>query len=145
MGTNYYIKLNDDIVHIGKASWGWQFIFQANTNYYESNKRGINRFLKLHKDQLYDEYGTYVNIENFWELVETKGSGVNLRTYHDYPRCLKFYDSAGNRIPKNFFRFDKTEDREIYERLPECKSILIHFIEEEILVDGLVFHNSEFT
>lgn len=145
MGTNYYINCEDNTVHIGRSSFGWQFIFQTNTNYYESNKLGINRFLKLHKDQLYDEYGTNINIKDFWELVEKKRSGVNLRTYHDYPHCLKFYDFEGERISEYMIKFDKIEDRVIYDRLPEYKSTLVRFIEKEILVDGLVFYNSEFT
>ena len=72
MGTNYYIRLDDDRsndIHVGKSSFGWKFIFQVNSKQYSPNKVGVNRFLKLHRDKFYDEYGKeekiYVRVEEY--------------------------------------------------------------------------------
>lgn len=148
MGTNYYVRIDnnrDNDIHIGKSSGGWKFIFQTNTNFYESNKRGVNRFLKLHKTDIYDEYGKRISVEDFWDLVKIKENGIDLKSYYNYPYCLKFYDTKGEKIPGDMIKFEKHEDIITHRDLPLVKSILIRFIQEETIVDGLVFHDAEFS
>ena len=149
MGTNYYIRLDDDRsndIHVGKSSFGWKFIFQVNSKQYSPNKVGVNRFLKLHRDKFYDEYGSNVDIGEFWELVEQKKDGVDVKTYHNYPDCLKFYDNnTGELIPEDEIIFKNPRELQTYKDLPFNKSVLEHFLQEETIVDGLVFHDAEFS
>lgn len=140
MGTNYYIQReNGEEIHIGKASFGWQFIFQTNPEYYESTRVGVNRFLKLNKNNLYDEYGERVRIEDFWDMVEKKKDGLTLKEYYDYPDCLQYYD-RGEKI----YIPEHQRDR-VYEDLPQDLRTVERFIGEESVVDGLVFHDCEFS
>ena len=83
MGTNFYVKLekdNGDVeeVHIGKRSAGWKFLFCNNPDHYKPTKRDLNRFLVLHKDSFYDEYGELQDPELFWESVEAFNGGIDL-------------------------------------------------------------------
>ena len=55
----YYYKVvleNEVEVFFGEYSLGWKFIFKSHNHLYETSKRGINRFLKLHKYDLFVEY-----------------------------------------------------------------------------------------
>ena len=147
MGTNYYIRIDnnnrDSDVHIGKSSGGWQFIFQTNPTYYHADKNSVNRFLKLHKDNLFDEYGINISIDNFWKLVEEKKEGLTLREYYRYPECLNFYSYAGRKLPKSELQNSELVD-EIYTRLPAELEFLERFMKDEFFVDGIVFHDTEF-
>lgn len=84
MGTNFYVRLkkNDgeiEEVHIGKRACGWKFLFCDNPKYYLPTKRDLNRFLVLHKNEFYDEYGDLQDPEKFWkESVEAFSDGVDL-------------------------------------------------------------------
>ena len=82
MGTNYYVRLKDKEIHIGKSSCGWMFLFAPNPEHYDNTKAGINRFLKLHKNEFYDEYDRLVDIREFWNMVESKKEGFTLLSYY---------------------------------------------------------------
>lgn len=150
MGTNYYIRLDnnnrDSDVHIGKSSGGWQFIFQTNPTYYHADKNSVNRFLKLHKDSLFDEYGANISIDDFWKLVEEKRDGTTLREYYRYPECLLFYDYTGKKLPKSKLPLETNSElvNELYTRLPVDIIFTERYIKDELFVDGLVFHDVEF-
>jgi len=141
VGTNYYVRLDDNNdIHIGKSSFGWQFIFQTNVGYYESTKAGVNRFLKMNKMNLYDEYGEKVSIEDFWDIVEKKKGGLTLRKYYNYLDCLRYYGEDGEKI------YIPEENRDkLYYDLPQDKCVLERFIKEEFIIDDLVFHDCEFS
>lgn len=50
---NFFIKKNNEMIKIGNYSRDWEFLFNTNPNYYEMNRKSINRFLKLNKDCFY--------------------------------------------------------------------------------------------
>lgn len=94
MGINYYLKsrvsesrknqlkelvdkedwnvLKDSIpedVHIGKASKGWQFIWNANDfNFFRPNETSLRNFLKT--GIIEDENGKQYTADEFWELIK---------------------------------------------------------------------------
>jgi hypothetical protein len=78
MGTNYYTKIDKcqtcghkpEGVHLGKSSYGWKFMFQANGERYYSNVPEMKEWLKDKKIE--DEYGEEISQDKFWEMVEEK-------------------------------------------------------------------------
>lgn len=109
---DFFIKKNDDMIKIGNYSPGWEFLFNTNPNYYEMNRKSINRFLKLNKNCFYvkQQSGQKIinksqpeiaSIDFFWECVSESNSKTTLHKYYDYPSCLNFYDNLGERIPNS--------------------------------------------
>ena len=90
MGTNFYVRVRNENggferVHIGKKSCGWKFLFKDNPQYYSPTKRDINRFLVLHKNYFYDEYGELQNPEDFWkDTVDESNDGFDFLSYLNY-------------------------------------------------------------
>lgn len=130
MGTNYYFipKRDDDAdvkkahelvdrrqweelaelvdamstkIHIGKSSYGWQFLFNYNNGkYYEATKASIDKFLRS-DGKLVDEYGEEKDVDDFWKMVDKKKDGLDSEKYngshHDWHssdgECLRFSKS----------------------------------------------------
>lgn len=83
MGTNYYLRVScgdlcekckagskaDIVMHIGKYSYGYGFLFQAYPD------REIEDFARwkplLEKYQIYDEYGEYCRYDEFLEIINS--------------------------------------------------------------------------
>lgn len=88
MGINFYVRIrrenqeHPEEVHIGKASCGWKFLFVNNKDYYEPTRKSINRFLKLHKSEFYDDYGELQDIGGFWDIVDKSSGGNDQREYY---------------------------------------------------------------
>ena len=112
MGTNYYVKSHTceccghkkPELHIGKASAGWTFIFQATDN--------INSFQEwkeyLKDKQIVDEYGREVSLDTFKALVEDKAhEKLNHTTYclvaHPEESSTVFLDSEGHSFSRREF------------------------------------------
>ena len=103
MSTNYYWRYNIcecckryDEVHIGRSSGGWSFSFHALESYskvgeIKSYKAWLDFFKKQKgKGKMYDEYGRWVSMKKFKELVESKrDEKLNHTTY-----CLQSSDHA---------------------------------------------------
>lgn len=106
MGTNYYLQkpLNleekkeviDDIIfcrydevrdklpkdiHIGKKSYGWKFLWNANRfKYFQPNIESIMTFLK--SGQIKDEYGRWLTFDEFVEVLNSQiQDGYDLESY----------------------------------------------------------------
>jgi hypothetical protein len=75
MGTNFYVRKGETSVHIGKSSAGWKFLFAPHPELYDQTRASINRYLKLNKENFYDEYGEKVDLEEFWEDIDWKKDG----------------------------------------------------------------------
>lgn len=109
---DFFIKKNDDMIKIGNYSHDWEFLFNTNFNYYEMNRKSINRFLKLNKNCFYVRQQSglktinksqpeIASIDFFWECVNESNGKTTLHKYYDYPSCLNFYDNLGERIPNS--------------------------------------------
>lgn len=117
MGTNYYLrrhirpskiqeikdlvteeniynnKLKESLeefkeIHIGKSSYGWQFLFNHNNRkYYQTNRDSINSFLEKEINNggfLVDEYENSINLKDFWNLVDSKKGGFDSKSNYYY-------------------------------------------------------------
>lgn len=89
MGTNYYLIQNkcctcgrQDTLHIGKASYGWKFLFRANDN---PDTHSIKDWRRILVDgcQIVDEYDRPVSADDFWKIVEARQSSPNCHHQHD--------------------------------------------------------------
>lgn len=92
MGTNFYVRKGETSVHIGKRSAGWKFLFAPHPELYDQTKASINRYLKLNKEDFYDEYGEKVDLEEFWEDIERRKNMIDAESY------LKLREAAGEKI-----------------------------------------------
>lgn len=88
MGTNYYAQLNvcdkcnkpEDVLHIGKSSCGWTFMFRGYRNHYIREGFEVNLdswqkwqlFLKQPNIQIINEYDEIITYDDFYRLVEDK-------------------------------------------------------------------------
>lgn len=84
-----FINENCSKIHIGKQSCGWQFIFNYNNfKYYDLNRKSINEFLS--KNEIVDEYGNKISIEDFWFMVDSNSHKVNNHKYYETEPMLPF-------------------------------------------------------
>jgi hypothetical protein len=107
MGTNYYAREHickccgkaDKETHIGKASFGWTFSFQA-TDEIRSYKEWL-LFLQSDDIKIFNEYGEEVSLIQFMEIVECHKS-ANYNHTKEYPEG-SFLDEDGNSFTKGDF------------------------------------------
>jgi len=161
----YYIESKIIDIQIGVLIPNWQFLFYSNPRIYDSNKRGINRFLKLHKHDIYiyksqfisnsfngtktpitylDEIDmfrerTKVSVDDFWEVIEDNKTGLDIRSFFDYPDCLKYY--VGEEKFLNSKLLSSKESISVYNRLPTLKRELEQILDTEIIIDNLRWRN----
>jgi hypothetical protein len=84
--NDYYDTLIDLInekcvrIHIGKACYGWKFLFNYNMGkFYNATKHDLNDFLS--QRDIIDEYGKKVSLEAFWRIVERHKDGLDNKEY----------------------------------------------------------------
>jgi hypothetical protein len=98
MGTNYYaVKIEptvreDRIIHIGKSSAGWKFLFHEHASFEYEPELEIHSYnewrlwIEEHIGNDYvmmNEYDEQVNPSEFFELVEKKQKdGLTAKTYY---------------------------------------------------------------
>ena len=122
MGTNYYIGLKHAEFHIGKASAGWKFLFQAQTIetsiYDPSNKVKFGFCLELRSFKevvtaikellkvgfkLYDEYCREYSLEEFIKIVKEKQSGKSHLEITNKYNYLYYQDDEGYEFTESEF------------------------------------------
>lgn len=95
-----FSKLNDLLqeykeeypeVHLGKRSYGWQFLWAPNPKYYDNTIASINKFIRREDVVLYNECGEYLTPAQVWEdYGHTKG--YTLESYLEkYPKERRYY------------------------------------------------------
>lgn len=80
MSTNYYIGTarNPENEHIGKTAMGWAFSFNGRRRKTVADWR--ERIANLGaKEAIYNEYGSRVDPDEFWAIVESTRTGKNIR------------------------------------------------------------------
>lgn len=96
MGCNYYVKINEckccgryELIHLGKASAGWKFIFAYNNGeYYKS----FAEMLEWLKDKVIEnEYGDVEPLEEFKRYVEKLQADKTTLSHIEY--CKQKYPS----------------------------------------------------
>lgn len=74
------------VIHLGKRSAGWKFLFNANqTRLYELSIEGISKFIKENKARIFDEYKREFSLNEFWneEVAEFLYTGYDLSSYYE--------------------------------------------------------------
>lgn len=115
MGTNYYAVRNRPTcsrpIHIGKASMGWMFLFEAKNENWSDPPVVWNSWDQV-KDWLYeytvkstefaiiDEYDRVISYDDFLQMVEERQEDEICRSN---PRNFEFCRNV------NGYRFDDTE------------------------------------
>ena len=124
MGCNFYLRKNEctccnryDEIHIGKSSHGWTFSFKGyDKNHYEDN--GFDKPIKSWKDwkevlnkedNIYDEYGQKISLEELEALIEDRKDQPNNHTKYCKSRehdCISYVwlDDEGNSFRGTEFR-----------------------------------------
>lgn len=100
--NDYSVDLNGNksggIVHLGKKSGGWKFLWNPNIYFkrengldipvylYELNRKSIEEFINRDDIELYDEYNELVDKDEFFKTAynETDNSGKPLYDYNTY-------------------------------------------------------------
>ena len=99
MGTNYYAlkkkpSLYSKVIHIGKASAGWKFLFQGYQGatgsdgfmYDDLNINSLEdwkEFLKNDEYVILNEYDEEVSYKDFFDIVDEKQSEDNPDNFKD--------------------------------------------------------------
>lgn len=77
-----YLFEKQNKIHVGKSSYGWKFLFDANNfQYYDKNEKSVWKWLKDNENDLYNEYGEKISFDEFKKMVESKQNGMD---YMDY-------------------------------------------------------------
>lgn len=81
-------------IHIGKSSYGWQFVFRTNNEYYPSTYKDVINFIKESiesgKWKFIDEYGSNISIEDFENTVSSHKDGYNYITYNKKAHLMQY-------------------------------------------------------
>ena len=90
VGTNYYTvpkkpSLYRKVLHIGKSSGGWKFLFQGYQDYELDNNKYLNinniedwkNYIKENDILIFDEYDNEISFDDFFKMVEEKQSEEN--------------------------------------------------------------------
>lgn len=67
MSTNFYARsTGTDLLHIGKRSGGWEFLFRAHPSFGLTSSKAWYDLLSCRNVNIYDESGTLISLEEFW-------------------------------------------------------------------------------
>ena len=106
MGTNYYALVEQDnpifprkLVHIGKSSAGWKFIFDCSHGYYND----IGEFMSFIADkEILDEYDERVDKGNFLaRILEKQTQRSHVLSCPEHKTC--YMDKYGFEFCRNEF------------------------------------------
>ena len=90
-----YDKIRDNLpenIHIGKRSYGWKFLSNANKfQYFKPNIESLHEFLK--SGDIYDEYGEKYTFGQFIndELKNCIDTGNDMESYCKQEKCANVY------------------------------------------------------
>lgn len=73
MGTNYYFKTESKKLHIGKSSFGWEFLFRKNEDLGLNSRQDWLDFLYMNQDRgiIRDEFGKEESLITFAEITDS--------------------------------------------------------------------------
>lgn len=86
MGTNYYAvkikpSLYNRVIHIGKSSFGWLFLFRDNEEFhtYPQFKKWLENNVDTGEYVLFDEYDEKVSKDDLLKLIDSKQNDENCK------------------------------------------------------------------
>lgn len=94
--SGHTLTINDNIlkdavkeIHLGKRSYGWQFLWQDNPKYYDDNLESIKKFLSREDVIIFNEYDERFTFDEFFDneigqcLYNNPERYVNIRQYQE--------------------------------------------------------------
>lgn len=92
MGINYYVKIEDETLHIGKKSYGWKFLWHPIPKYELFSRIGWASFLVTNYDMdIIDEDGDIVSFGDFFGEITVPEASEKEHT----EGCV-YQDNEGN-------------------------------------------------
>lgn len=102
------------VIHLGKRSAGWQFLWNFNNGkYFEANLQSIKDFLKDGGGFIEDEYSETFTLEEFFEdeikaCLYKDEDHCDMTSYHiKYPNEPIYCDPTGYEFQSDGLRFSK--------------------------------------
>lgn len=134
-----YAEVNDDyypfeggIVHLGKSSYGWKFLWNTNWReydgghwdgesgkwikdiklhkFYDLTAKSLYDFIMREDITIYDEYGEMQDKEKFWKFAtETKADGLTSASYNKDSKSV--YKKFSDKFYHDFIEVDPYHDK----------------------------------
>lgn len=98
------------VIHLGKRSCGWEFLWAPNPKYYSDNKRSIDLFLHREDVILYNEYGDILTPQEVWDDYANCDGLTDDDWNKEHPEDNWMYESHHDRITTEGLRFASTND-----------------------------------
>lgn len=102
MGTNYYVNIGEESLHIGKLSYGQRFLFRAHPKKDIFTVAQWQFFMSppswmenpQQPTRIVDEYGRTCSYEDFWAMISSysKRDASGVGDYEDslgHPFCIR--------------------------------------------------------
>ena len=98
--------MEDMVVHLGKRSVGWKFLWNFNNNKYYTNKDELLKFIR--GGRVINEYGELQDNEEFIKMALEWGQPDGLVVDADYDKVM--FDKYGSRHTSYISHYDKDVD-----------------------------------
>lgn len=104
MGINYYVKVPskcptcghkpyEEVIHVGKSSFGWTFLFRSYPDRLLTSKKAWEHYITRLGVVIYDEDGVEHPVEEFFKRVEARRHERAITRTPDYQRDPSAYHS----------------------------------------------------
>ena len=98
-------------VHLGKRSYGWQFLWAPNPKYYDNTIASINKFLRREDVVLYNECGEFLTPEQVWEEYANAKGYTHESYLQSHPEERRHYTGMSiETITEEGLRFARDAD-----------------------------------
>lgn len=98
------------VIHLGKRSAGWKFLWAPNPEYYQNNKRSIDLFLHREDILLYNEYGNILTPLEVWDDYASCDGFTDDDWIKEHPEDKWMYENHHDIITVENLRFASTND-----------------------------------
>ena len=98
------------VIHLGKQSCGWKFLWAPNPKYYSDNKRSINLFLHREDVLLYNEYGDILTPQEVWDDYANSDGLTDEEWVKEHPEDEWMFENHYDTITTEGLRFANTND-----------------------------------
>lgn len=72
MGNNYYVRVDEKEIHLGKSSIGHRFCFSTIPELGLNTAKDWKTYLEKNKYPIFDEYGKEEKLDDLWDFIEKK-------------------------------------------------------------------------
>lgn len=98
------------IIHLGKRSAGWKFLWAPNPEYYQTDKRSIDLFLHREDVILYNEHGDILTPLEIWDDYASYDGLTDEEWVKEHPKDKWMYENNHDIITSEGLRFASTND-----------------------------------